>query len=164
MHELSSLLKREDFCRLYPYYYYCMHNPTGWIWYRHTHTHPHTTPITSLPQQCAMGAGQRRQSIDWTQRRRRWARRRRKPQAMSSGGGPIGNQCTRNISAPYVQNTRSDSCHSPSHLGLLHTERENVQIVTSMLLAVSVNLTILQANNHTWLCIILFPCCLYLKL
>lgn len=29
-----------------------------------THTHTHTTPITSLPRQHAVGAGQQRQSID----------------------------------------------------------------------------------------------------
>lgn len=61
-----------------------------------THPHTHTTPITSLPRQHAVGAGQRRQSIDWVQRRRR--RRRKEPQAMSSRGGEDLSE----ISAPWA--------------------------------------------------------------
>lgn len=58
--------------------------------------HNHTTPITSLPRQRAVGAGQRRQSIDWMQRRRR--RSRKEPQATSSrGGGDLSE-----ISAPWA--------------------------------------------------------------
>lgn len=62
----------------------------------HTHPHTHTTPITSLPRQHAVGAGQQRQSIDWEQRRRR--RRRKEPQAMSSRGGEDLSE----ISAPWA--------------------------------------------------------------
>lgn len=96
----------------------------------HTPTHIHTTPITSLPRQRAVGAGQRRQSIDWA------LRRRRRKEAESAAGHerqrrwrPIGNQCTMSVSAPYGQDTWSDSYHSPFAAGPHHTRRRRMLTV-----------------------------------
>lgn len=124
----------------------CMYNPTGGIWCRHIRPRTHTTPITSLPRQRAVGAGQRRQSIDRAWRRRR--RRRKEPQAMSSRGG----EDLLEISAPWaflphMGKTRGQTaatalcCWASSH-----TERENVNCAASTLSAVQFCLLLIDFN------------------
>lgn len=81
-----------------------------------THTHTHTPPIT----QCALGAGQRRPSIDWVQDRRR--KRRKEPQAMSSRGG----EDLLEISAPRVFVPHMDKTHCQTAASPSHSERENL--------------------------------------
>lgn len=96
-----------------------------------THTHTHTTPITSLPWQRAVGAGQRRLSIDWAQKRRR--KGRKEPQAMSSRGG----EDLLEISAPWVFLPHmAKTCGQTAAIALfcqasIHTEREGIHTVGS---------------------------------
>ncbi len=117
-------------CRLFKHY--CVYNPTGAI--RSRHTHPHTHDSNNFPPPAACCGSWSAASVNWLsaeeeeekeegaaghEQQRRWR--------------PIGNQCTMSISAPYGQNTRSDSCHSPLQPASSHTERENVNCAASTL-------------------------------
>lgn len=141
-------------CRLFKHY--CMYKPTGCIRCRHTHPHTHTTPITSLPRQRAVGAGQRRQSIDWAQRRRR--RRRKEPQAMSSRGGEDLSE----ISAPWaflphMGKTRAQTAatalcsrlHRTLRGRMLTVQRPHCQVSNSVHFSLISSIRLLEIEVHS---------------
>lgn len=97
------------------------------------HTHPHTTPISSLPQQRAVGAGQLRQSIDCSAEEGE----KKEPQAMSSGRGEDLSKITApGAFLPHTGKARAQTAAtSLPHRAPSPTERKNVNLVKSMLSA-----------------------------
>lgn len=125
-----------------------MYNPTGGIW--RGHTHPHTHDSNNFPPPAACCGSWSAASVNWSsaekeeekeegaaghEQQRRWR--------------PIGNQCTMSISAPYGQNTRSDSCHSAVQPAPPHTERENVNHAASTLSGVHFCSLLIDFINQT---------------
>lgn len=77
-------------------------------------THPHTTPISSLPQQCAVGAGQLRQSIDCSVEEGE----KKEPQAMSSGRGEDLSKITApGAFLPHTGKARAQTAATALHIG-----------------------------------------------
>lgn len=113
-------------CRLFKHYR--MHYPTGGIFCGHIHPRTHATPITFLPRQRAVGAGQQRQSIDWVQRSRRWE----ELQAINSRGGKDLSE----ISAPRAFCPHL-GCYRLLRQGPSHTKTECYQ--PSLIQLISIN-------------------------
>lgn len=91
----------------------------------HTPTHPHVS--NNFPPPAACCGSWSAASVNWLS-----AEEEEKKEEGAAGHElqrrwrPIGNQCTMSISAPYGQNTRSDSCHSTPQPAPHHGEREDV--------------------------------------
>ena len=112
-----SLLRRLTLCLSADYLQIIqtlLHVRPHWRYLLRTHTPTHTHDSNNFPPPAACCGSWSAASVNWLsaeeeeekeegaaghEQQRRWR--------------PIGNQCTKSISAPYGQNTRSDSCHSP---------------------------------------------------
>lgn len=101
-------------CRLFADYANITACTTHWRYLMQTHTPTHTHDSNNFSPLAACCGSWSAASVDWLsaekeeekeegaaghEQQRRWR--------------PIGNQCTMSVSAPYGQDTRSDSCHSP---------------------------------------------------